>query len=164
MDDFNDCVIIVDPFADGQVEGGFTWGSFTVYSFQLLDPDGQVVIDLKGRPCNPFQRGQLWEFSGSGRCSYGMNVAVERFNLSQDGNKILLVEYGKLVARVVDPYPTDLMGGGWPHWVRPRHGDVLNVLFCDGHVETMNPDAIDPSILKLQHHYWRPATEQRFLQ
>jgi prepilin-type N-terminal cleavage/methylation domain-containing protein/prepilin-type processing-associated H-X9-DG protein len=158
-DDYNDCVIIVDPFADGNVEGGYTWESAHSYWFELLDPDDQVVVDLKGQPCSPFKRGQRWEFKGAGRCSYGMNVAVQRFK--RDGTKILLVEYGKLVARVVDPNATDLAAGGWMYWVRPRHGGVLNVLFADGHVESMRPNVIDPSLVALQTYYWRPAHDRK---
>jgi len=158
-DDFNDCVCIIDPYEDGQVEGGYTWESGHAYWFELLGPDDEVMTDLSGRRCSPFLRGQRWEFKGAGRCSYGMNVAVDRFK--RDGNKILLVEYGKLIARVVDPNATDLASGGWKYWVRPRHRGVLNVLFADGHVDTMKPSPIDPSVLRLQDEYWRPASDLR---
>jgi len=153
-DDYNDCVVIVNPESDTRVDGGYTWESGHAYWFELIGPDGQVLQ-------SPFTIGFQWEFLGAGRCSYGMNVAVERFK--RDGNKILLVEYGKPVARVVDPNVTDLASGGWMHWVRPRHGGTLNVLFADGRVETMKPGEINPAVLKLQHYYWRPSTEQKFL-
>ncbi len=168
-DDFNDCVCIVDPFAEGEVEGGYTWESNHSYWFELLDPDEKVMIDLNGSRCSPFKRGQRWEFRGGGRCSYGMNIAVRDFDVTKDSNKILLVEYGKPVSRVVSPpplppppfpgyNPIDLTWRGWTYWIRPRHGGVLNVLFADGRVETMTPDAIDPSVLKLQDYYWRPRS------
>ena len=163
-DDFNDCVCIIDPFAEGEVEGGYTWESGHAYWFELLDPDEKVMMDLNGNPCSPFRRGQRWEFRGGGRCSYGMHCRAEDFNLGQDGNKILMVEYAKPVARVVRPNVSDLLRGGWLNWVRPRHGGVLNVLFADGRVETMTPEVIDPSVLKIEHNYWLPAKEQQFWQ
>jgi len=147
-DDYNDCVCIVNPESDDQIMGGYTWESGHAYWFELLGPDDEVVQ-------SPFTRGFKWEFMGAGRCSYGMNVGVERFK--GDGNKLLLVEYGKPVARVVIPNATDLSGGGWMKWVRPRHGGVLNALFADGHVEAINPTTIDPSVLALQDRYWRPS-------
>jgi prepilin-type processing-associated H-X9-DG protein len=158
-DDYDDCVIIVDPFAEGQVEGGYTWESGHAYWFELLDPDDEVVIDKAGRRCSPFLRGQRWDFKGAGRCSYGMNVAVDRF--TRDGNKVLLVEYGKIVARVVPPNTTDLVSGGWMRWVRPRHQGVLNVLFGDGRVETFKAGDINPTVLKLLDDYWVPSGDRR---
>lgn len=150
-DDFNDCVVIIDPYYDGTVQGGYTWESNHSYWFELRGPDDEVVTDVKGRPCSPFVRGQQWLFLGTGRCSYGMNSAVERF--SRDGNKVLVTEYGKLVVDVVGPTASDY----WPQMVRPRHADAMNVLFADGRVETMRANALDPRIAELHDRYWLPS-------
>ena len=161
MDDFNDCVLLIDVHPDGSITGHYIWESHHAYKFKLLDPDGKPVHESEW-----FTKGFSWEFEAD-QASYGMNNRVHRF--TQDGDKILLVEYCKTVAAVVgrgapDTIPnTDMKGspmwGGWGG-SRARHAGSLNVLFEDGRVESMSPLAINPFASDFIHDwYWRPLTD-----
>jgi prepilin-type N-terminal cleavage/methylation domain-containing protein/prepilin-type processing-associated H-X9-DG protein len=86
----------------------------------------------------------------SGASSYGVNGRVNRF--VQDSNKILLVEYKKIVADVVGTGARDI----WANQVAPRHFGSVNVLFADGHADTMKPEAIDPTVSDNQNDFWCP--------
>jgi prepilin-type N-terminal cleavage/methylation domain-containing protein len=167
MDDYTDTVCLIDYYPDGEALGTFIFDSEHAYSYELLGPGRQVVIDTKGRPCRPFTRGQSWVIQ-SGRSSYGMNAAVGRF--IEDSDKILAVEYCKLVADVVgigapDLIPTFYMRNSryWTGWAggRARHRGVLNVLFEDGRVEQMVPAAISPAVIGLNNTYWRPIRDPK---
>ena len=84
---------------------------------------------------------------------YGMNSRSHRF--TSDGNKILVVEYSDLVARVVGVDDIDI----WEDMVRPRHAGVLNVLFGDGHVAVYRPEEIDPDDPVLLERMWKPERD-----
>jgi len=85
--------------------------------------------------------------------SYGMNNRVHRF--TKDGNKILVVEYSKPTARVVGYDAFDV----WEKHVRPRHNNILNVLYGDGHVSTSRAETIDPSDLQIHDRLWKPTLD-----
>jgi hypothetical protein len=108
--------------------------------------------------------GDWWEFGGT-PWSYGMNRCAHRFLGGSD--KILAVEYCKLVADLPDMTSADLNrvtdtmknSPVWTGWGggRARHVRTMAVLFEDGRVETRNPDAIDPRIVDLNQRLWQPA-------
>ncbi len=143
--DWSDMVVLVDPYPDGRThcEAIAKYAGFT---FKLKDPEEEVVFD-------PFVPGCSWWAGATEKCSYGMNNRARVFH--QDSNKVLLVEYGKLVADVVGADAHDV----WVEWVRPRHHGVLNVLFADGHVDAMVPAGIDPTVTKLHDRFWRPTRD-----
>ncbi len=88
---------------------------------------------------------------GLGPSSYGVNGKVNYF--LRDSNKILLLDYNKVVADVVGTAAADV----WPVQVAPRHSSTVNVLFEDGHAESRTPDSIDPTIVNNQNAFWCPA-------
>ena len=143
--DWSDMVVLVDPYPDGRTHHQAI-AKHAGFTFKLKDPEGKVLFD-------PFSPGDTWWAGASEKASYGMNNRAQVFH--QDSNKILMVEYAKLVADVVGADAADL----WPRWVRPRHHGVLNVLFADGRVESMLPTAIDPTVTKLHDEYWRPTRD-----
>ncbi len=101
-----------------------------------------------------------WPLGTSNPCSYGMNSRASRF--LRDSNKVLAVEYCKLVADVaggstselLTPTPAMMNSPDWTRWGagRARHNGTINTLFSDGHVEALNPDAINPKLTDAE--YW----------
>jgi prepilin-type N-terminal cleavage/methylation domain-containing protein/prepilin-type processing-associated H-X9-DG protein len=87
------------------------------------------------------------------RSHYGINdKESEMVDDNDKSNKVLLVEYNKLVAHVVGTAATD----NWGQQAAPRHLGVMNVLYFDGSVRARIPDEIDPSIPELHDRYWKP--------
>jgi len=109
-DDFNDTVCLVDFYPDGRIMGTYIWESNHAYWYKLRDPSDDIVIDITGKQCSPFKIRQSWMFTGD-RCSYGMNARMNRF--TRDANKILAVEYYKLVADVVGAPTRWTIGRTW---------------------------------------------------
>jgi len=166
-DDYADICIQVDPQPSGSTQGIWRWTNGHGYWYKLRDGENQVVTDAGGSPCDPFKEGQAWWFKGGDRCSYGINSRVSRF--LQDSQKILVVEYCKIVADVVgtnasDWIPTDDMKNSpyWGGWggSRARHTGVMNVLFADGRVESFSPKAINPLVSQFQDEYWLPLADR----
>jgi prepilin-type processing-associated H-X9-DG protein len=124
-----------------------------------------------GSLADPFHEGTdtKWFFVGGGRVSYGINGRVNKF--SQDSHKIFMVEYCKLVADVVGTSAPDLTSvtdtmrnsPDWTGWGggRARHAGGINALFGDGHVETLNPLTINPSVATIHDEYWKPQSARR---
>jgi len=157
--DWTDCVVVVDPYPDGRVhcQCVATWAGFT---FDLIGPDGNIIH-------SNFQEPDEWWVESTERTSYGINNRASRF--TQDGNKILLVEYFQNTARVVAPDQDDFTSvvpaeqpPEWTGWGfgRARHLGTLNVLFADGRVESFMPTDIDPQVSDLHDFYWLPVSEQ----
>jgi prepilin-type N-terminal cleavage/methylation domain-containing protein/prepilin-type processing-associated H-X9-DG protein len=145
--DWSDMVVLVDPYPDGRTHCQAI-AKYAGFTFKLKDPQGNILF-------SPFVPGNSWWAGAGEKASYGMNNRAQVFH--QDSTKILMVEYGKLVADVVGADARDV----WHQWVRPRHAGVLNALFGDGRVETMPPSAIDPTVTKLHDEYWRPTRDPR---
>jgi prepilin-type processing-associated H-X9-DG protein len=96
----------------------------------------------------------ITEPGGVGVSSYGINSSAGRF--TTDANKILLLEYHKIVADVVGAQAGDV----WTQQVAPRHRGMLNVLFADGHVESLSPADIDPRMRNLHNELWCPTLDR----
>ena len=114
------------------------------YSFGLRGPDGTLIA-------NPFHPSSA-RIIDCAASSYGMNDIADKF-WSGDANKILLVEYDSIVARVTGPDAQDI----WDELVAPRHFGLLNVLYEDGHVEIHAPEEIDPRITEFHDRFWWPS-------
>jgi prepilin-type N-terminal cleavage/methylation domain-containing protein/prepilin-type processing-associated H-X9-DG protein len=168
-DDGADIAILVDPNVDGMVQGSFSWSDGHGYSYSFLDPDNKVVVDQQGRPLDPFNESSStkWWFTGGARVSYGINGHIAKF--VQDSQKLLMVEYCKLVADVVGTGASDVTtvtnfmrnSTQWAGWggSRARHFRMMNVLFADGSVQCRNPNEINPSVAQIHDEYWKPLSD-----
>jgi prepilin-type N-terminal cleavage/methylation domain-containing protein/prepilin-type processing-associated H-X9-DG protein len=168
-DDGADICILVDPDVDGKTQGSFSWSDGHGYSFKFLDPEDKIVIDQKGLALDPFheQYQSKWWFSGGGRSSYGMNNRAGR--LVYSSQKLLMVEYCKVVADVVGTAASDLttvtdfmrnseQWGGWGG-SRIRHAGTMNVVYADGHVDATTSSAINPSVATIHDKFWKPILD-----
>lgn len=93
----------------------------------------------------------LTEPGGAGASSYAVNSLANSFRQSTS-DKILLLEYNKVIANVAGPDATDV----WTERVAPRHLSTLNVLYADGHVDALRPEAINPRVESIQDAVWCP--------
>ena len=127
-----------------QVQAG---GSFSSEYYAL---DGSRVLSVS--------RGEMpgasAEYPGyRTKADYGMNNRAHC--LIQDAQKILVVEYEKVVAYVVGLDAIDI----WSEEVAPRHLRSLNVLYVDGHVDSQTPISIDPEVPSIHNRLWRPRSD-----
>jgi len=109
----------------------------------------------------PITEGSWWPLGSSNPCSYGMNSRANRF--LWDSKKVLAIEYCKIVAdlaggttnELLTPTPAMMNSPDWTHWGagRARHSGTINTLFGDGHVESLNPDTINPKLANAE--YWK---------
>ena len=115
----------------------------------LRDPAGNPVpgfenIKVHGTPKDQIRRTTI---RGS-FAQYGMNEAVNRFVPgSGDGSKILVVEYGRVVARPLEQ--------AWDEFSQFPHRDVMNVLFADGSVAPRDDDEITPAVSSIYDRLWK---------
>jgi prepilin-type N-terminal cleavage/methylation domain-containing protein/prepilin-type processing-associated H-X9-DG protein len=171
-DDYDDVCILVNPLSDGTTSGKYFYdGNGHGYKYKLCDGNGNSVID-------PFDKGASWTFQD--RCSYGINGHIQKFR--DDSQKILMVEYFKVVADVVgsSPVPPDFtVQDGWkyidannqalglvPQWggwgaSRARHTRTMNVLFADARVESRTADAVNPTVASTNTELWQPMADTR---
>lgn len=169
-----DIYFLIEPEYPGPGGGsaGFcmlrSWGPAACPIKRAVDDQDAEGYDKGGSPklMTAPDKADWWPMIGL-TCSYGMNSRANRF--MNDSNKILLVEYCKLVADLagtggLDRIPTPAMTG-WPDWTgwgggRGRHFGTMNVLFADGHVEPLNPDLINPLLTPLNQRYWMTSVEE----
>ena len=118
------------------------------YTHDVKLDDGDMVIE-NSRP------GDEATISVGGVSSYAINDHVPKMTWD-DSTKILMVEYKKIVAEVVGDDARDV----WRDQIEPRHKGAMNVLFYDGHVETLVPYEISPDVTRLHKKYWLPEKEQ----
>lgn len=139
-----DMQIHVHPLGNGdyhvkalQKNAGFT--------FDLKGPDGSILVSNWG------QGSEATIHGAGGQSSYAMNGRVHKLK-SEFSNKILCVEYNKVIANVCGNEPKDF----WPEEMAPCHDSMLHALYGDGHVDLHRPNNIDPRVLEYHDKYWRP--------
>jgi len=106
--------------------------------------DEEVTQFVPGKPPT-----RIVTAPGASESSYGINNAVRDF---QGDASVLLVDYNKIVANVVQPEGTDL----WASMSAPRHTGRINTLTGDGRVIARTREAIDPSIPAVHDDLWLP--------
>lgn len=161
--DWDDLVLTLDH-ANGEVtvtmdaQGDLIGGVNNAHSnvgFRLFAPDGIMLYesDLSAHPDVPAVIG-TYPDGGDQGFDYGMNNRADA--LDSQGDKVLIVDYTKLIASVVGPDALDI----WQERAAPRHFDKLNVLFYGGHVLTMSPAEIDPEDdadnWAIHNELWKP--------
>ena len=173
--DYNigDIYFVIDPNYPGGGRGFCLAAQFTTSGAVCSkDPPELVqgynhnggVVNMGNLTGGSSLRGGLWWPLGtSNPCSYGMNSRANRF--LQDGDKVLAVEYCKIVADLAGgntdelntPTPAMMDSPDWTHWGagRARHTGLINTLFGDGRVETLYPDDINPKLTNAE--YWTPC-------
>jgi prepilin-type processing-associated H-X9-DG protein/prepilin-type N-terminal cleavage/methylation domain-containing protein len=175
----SDMYFLIDPAHKAGGRGHLIYIAACSWTCAIRDSDDKTVkgYDKEGR-AKPMEwlgrgaQGDWWKMENAGSVSYGMNKSANRF--VSDSHKVLVVEYCKSVADLAGLSADDRFANAYhlsnsPDWTgwgggRARHAGAINVLFADGHVETMKPSAIDPLILSLNREYWmatRDAIEFR---
>lgn len=146
--DYNDLVVIMEPVASNLMQVHVVYKE-TAGTWNVLDRNGAVVATgiLPG-----FDFVMDRELG-----SYGVQNH-SRFLTATGSSTILMVEYNKQEADVVgsDGDPNE-----WPQWAAPRHHgeDMMNVLFADGHVESLSAIAIDPRVPSAYLEFWLPHND-----
>ena len=156
-----DASVLVIPQANGSLD---CWNMGAAapfgWSHKLFKPDGSVLFDN-------FKVGDHWiATETSAKVSYGINNRAANFKLG--GAKLLMVEYWKDVARVSGASAPDLivtdamknspMWGGWGG-SRARHFGKMNVLYADGSVGAVRPEAINPGDVIIHDSLWKPESD-----
>jgi len=149
--DWDDFWFDVVEHSDGRTEMTcIRYDSAYHISFEVIAEDGTVMLSLN----HANAVGSKLEFYGGiDRISYGMNSRSHR--LIADSHRVLMLDYHREVADLAGLDYRDF----WPDQVAPRHFGACNVLFVDGHVESLAPAEIDPGVPELNNAFWNPALE-----
>jgi prepilin-type processing-associated H-X9-DG protein len=150
---WNDCILLVDPMPTGQLRCRFLTKGGASYTFKLFGPPNRTLLDDSFAPGDVF-------YAGGEKTSYGMNNRTPA--MVRDSSRILMVEYCKSMANVVDvPSPLTIAPDrpSWGTMVRPRHHGLTNVLYGDGSVKGSSPAAIDPRVDSIRRELWTPQRE-----
>jgi len=124
--------------------------------YDLKGPNGEILVsDFEPGPTSSFK------FDASltqTTTSYGVNNKSSSFSQQGDSNKVLAVEYKKVVAALVGNTGTDV----WQQMYAARHRGTLNVLFRGSHVEDRLPtgvdtQSIDPTSYPVYVEFWLPT-------
>lgn len=146
--DFNDHVCTVVPLNDFEIEITST-SKDADFRHDLRGPSGTIIQDM-----TPGDSAIIERFIG--KSSYGVNGHVRNLNVLDNGNKVLLIEYEKIIADVVAPDGNDDF---FEQVGRFHPGNLVNVLHHGGHVDTMRVDDVDPTILEQHDLWWKPTNE-----
>jgi prepilin-type N-terminal cleavage/methylation domain-containing protein/prepilin-type processing-associated H-X9-DG protein len=147
--DHNDLRVRIEPQADGRAKLS-ALSENSGHTYDLKGPDGKVVF-------KNFAPGRT-AFLPYWRTSYGGNNRMPKLN-RDDSNKILVLDYNKILADVIGPNARD----NWPRHHAPRHTNAINVLFMDGHTDSIDPDEIDPRIRAYHEKLWRPSGDEKMI-
>jgi prepilin-type N-terminal cleavage/methylation domain-containing protein/prepilin-type processing-associated H-X9-DG protein len=150
--DWNDFRLLMEEQSNGWIKATVLMNDDGGHANQLYGPDGTLLIETTYDANSGFGI-QSEFFGGSQEVSYGMNIRVSRF--ARDTDKILMLDYNKMVADVVGLNYKDF----WPNQVAPRHTGACNVLFSDGSIRRRIPAEIDPSVPELNDRWWKPARD-----
>ena len=145
--DFNDHILTTTPVSAHEIEVE-SRRKYAVFTHNLVGPEGILIKNLL-----PGHKIVIDRSVGSS--SYGINNRVDALYHSESSGKILLIEYERIVANLVEPNAVD----NFQERVARRHNDLTNVLFHDGHVDTLNIHAVDPVVLEQYLQYWKPTNE-----
>ena len=97
------------------------------------------------------------ELEGGIGTGYGINNLANFFGKG-DSRKILVLDFTSSVATVVGPDIADTdRYNNWSKGQALRHGGMINVLYFDGHVATMDADSIDPTVQQIHDYWWMPT-------
>jgi prepilin-type N-terminal cleavage/methylation domain-containing protein/prepilin-type processing-associated H-X9-DG protein len=147
--DHNDLRVRIEPQSNGTAKLT-ALSEDSGHTYDLKGPDGLVVF-------RNFGPGRV-AFLPYWRTSYGGNNRMQKLN-RDDSNKVLLLDYNKILADVIGPNARD----NWLKHAAARHSATINVLFMDGHTETLDPAEIDPRIRPFHEKYWRPTADEKMM-
>jgi len=148
--DYNDLLIHLKRNEDGSIEATFERTWYWV-SYALIMPDGSMIggenESLGAEIMGPIT------LPTAARASYGMNWQAP--NMPAGSNRILMIDYD---LESIKNGGNTVQHEDWDLNVAPRHagGTKVNVLFNNGAVQPLTPDAIDPDVIENDERYWSP--------
>lgn len=144
--DFTDLVVSVTPAGDAGLLLNVL-SKQASFNHDIRGPNGPLLENCRPGDSVTIPRDRM-------RTSYGVNAAIAGLlRVTNNANKVLLVEYEKTIADVVLPEGRD----NWATQVARRHpGDVVNTLFNGGHVQPVVIDTIDPRVPSSHDRWWKP--------
>jgi prepilin-type N-terminal cleavage/methylation domain-containing protein/prepilin-type processing-associated H-X9-DG protein len=154
--DWNDFRLLMEELGNGMMRATIIMNDDGGHANQLLAPDGTLLLETTFDRNSGIGQSAVF-YVGGGKISYGMNARVHR--MQKDSGKILMLDYGRIVADVVGLDYKD----HWPTTVQPRHRESCNVLFFDGSVTSLLPDGMDPTIPAINDRLWRPERDPKIL-
>jgi hypothetical protein len=147
--DWNDIWLKFTTLPDGNLEIKVTQKE-SGNNFDVKDPSGQTIPGLIGLTNSSVGTAVTVPGGAGGEYSYGMSAVAHRIDV--DERKIVMLDYGKLVADVVGVDAADV----WSITSAPRHHGVCNALFSDGSVLGLAAGQVDPTISALHDKLWCP--------
>jgi len=143
--DFNDTHISVTRVSDQQVILKVD-SRESIFHHDLIGPDGKLLSNIQAGDQITIELGE--------RVSYGINSKVpELLRVVNNSNKVLLLDYLAPIASIDSSVGLDQ----WTSNTTGRHsGEILNVLFNGGHVESRVIDELDPRVSSQYEKWWRP--------
>jgi prepilin-type processing-associated H-X9-DG protein len=147
--DFDEFQIRVTHNKDGKTEMKFTvGGGGGGTGGQLRDAEGNDLIDRITDGATYVYQGDIY-----GEANYGLNQWVA--DQAPAGERIVALDYYCLVAKDTDDWSDpQVLPEGFDVPIFARHFGQVNVLFADGAVRPVDPQAIDPVDPSVARHFW----------